>query len=529
MLGKNTVAAILMGAIASNVAIVQVVAAKSLTAKEIYNLANKFVVKIDGDGGGSGFIVSKTGNRYTVLTNDHVTKTSSQHTITTHDGKTYTSEGVKSFKSANGLDLAEIEFESDDRYQVAQLASKPDYGFGTKVYTVGWNATNQNLTQRRSNILEGTISGAQPQKSSGYTLMMNLIAVPGMSGSPLLDNDGKVIGIYGQANRETQEGTSFATATLGIKISNYRNVTSSLLSVVSTISNDQPPAKKSRSITTENSDGDRSNKIRLDYKGFKLAQTITVDLGGGYEHSLISPDGNILIVGGRQGLQIRRVSDGVVTYSSAADYGFIRSLAISTDGQTLAIGSDQGIVIRKTSNGHIIKQINDDKAGWSIAMSGDGTTVAGTHLNDTIKIWRVSDGEMIRTITAQNPYLSSVQIDGVAISPDGRYIASVGVNDSTRVWQLSNGKLLKTFPRGSAQLNKISFSVDSMILFVSGWSSPYDDHQDIVRSWGVSTGKLITTAEYPSSELPNYNFYSINSNRRILIGISSNALQVWRR
>ena len=149
MLGKNTVAAILMGAIASNVAIVQVVAAKSLTAKEIYNLANKFVVKIDGDDGGSGFIVSKTGNRYTVLTNDHVTKTSSQHTITTHDGKTYTSEGVKSFKSANGLDLAEIEFESDDRYQVAQLASKPDYGFGTKVYTVGWNATNQNLTQRR--------------------------------------------------------------------------------------------------------------------------------------------------------------------------------------------------------------------------------------------------------------------------------------------------------------------------------------------------------------------------------------------
>jgi hypothetical protein len=69
---KHTATAMLMGA-AANVAIVQVVNARSLTAKEIYNSANKFVVKIDGLIGGSGFIVNRNGNRYTVLTNDHVT------------------------------------------------------------------------------------------------------------------------------------------------------------------------------------------------------------------------------------------------------------------------------------------------------------------------------------------------------------------------------------------------------------------------------------------------------------------------
>ncbi len=209
---KSTATAILMGATAANVAIVQVVSAKPLTAKEVYDSANKFVVKIDGDDGGSGFVVRNNGNRYTVLTNDHVTKTSNRHTITTYDGKTYTSVGVESFKRHTSVDLAEIEFESDTRYPIAQLASKPDYGVGSKVYSVGWNATYENLTERSSNLLDGTISGFQRPDESGYVIKMNLNVVRGMSGSPLLDENGKVVGIYGRA---------IQTITFGIPISVY--------------------------------------------------------------------------------------------------------------------------------------------------------------------------------------------------------------------------------------------------------------------------------------------------------------------
>jgi S1-C subfamily serine protease len=223
---KSTAPAILMGAIAANVAIVQVVDARSLTAKEVYNSANKIVVKIDGDDGGSGFIVRKNGTRYTVLTNDHVTKTADRHIITTHDGKTYTSEGVKSFKSSDGLDLAEIEFESDTLYPVAQLASQPDYSVGSKIYSVGWNATYQNLTERSSNLLDGTISGSQRPDESGYAIKMNLNVVHGMSGSPLLDENGKVIGIYGQA---------IQTITFGIPIAAYRKLAPSSTSVADTV------------------------------------------------------------------------------------------------------------------------------------------------------------------------------------------------------------------------------------------------------------------------------------------------------
>jgi WD40 repeat protein len=561
---KHTATAMLMGAIASNVAIVQVVDAKSLTSKEVYDSANQFVVKIDGDDGGSGFIVRKSGNRYTVLTNDHVTKTSDQHNITTHDGKTYTSEGVRSFKSANGLDLAEIEFESDERYQVAQLASRPNYSVGTKVYTVGWNATNptnpNNFIPRRRNLLEGTISGSQPQNASGYTLTMNLIAVPGMSGSPLLDDNGNVIGIYGQANSKEQGGNRFATSTLGIQISNYRQVTSSTTSVADTLSRDRPPARKSRAIATDNSNRDRGSTIEFERKGFKLVQTITLALSAerGYNSFVISPDGNIIAIGGGKSLQIRRVSDGVVTYNLEVEpelnNNFIRSLAISTNGQVLAIGTDRGIEIRKTSSGEIIKQIDDKKAGWQIALSGDGSTVAGSRLGDSIKVYRVSDGQLIHTLVAKNAYLSRVEIDDISISPDGLYIASRGVNDGTRVWQMSNGKLIKHL---NSKFWFIGFSLDSKSLLTSqvnptklnptaqrGFTEEPDDSSTI-KSWMISNNQSsIVMRKYQGGEINsisglNYRYqfskdkkiFVTSKDKRNLMTIDNGGriMQIWQR
>ena len=524
---KNIVMTILMGAIATNLAIVQVVAAKSLTAKEVYNLASKFVVKIDGDKGGSGFIVSKNGNRYTVLTNDHVAKTSSQHTITTYDGKTYTSESVKSFKSENGLDLAEIEFDSNSRYQVAQLASKPDYSVGAKVYAVGWNATNSNLTQRSSNILEGTISGSQRPNDAGYTLKMNLSVVHGMSGSPLLDENGKVIGIYGQA---------IETITYGIQTSNYRKVTSSLSTVVDTAPIKRSPGKP-RVFTTGN-DSDQDAQVRQQPNssisnsrttsvdcGFKLLQSIPVtEATYGYSQAVISANATIIVIGGSSGFQIRQIANGEIIHRSDSDYGLVRSLAISTDGKIVAIGTDRGIEIRKTSNNEIIRQIDDVKAGYSIAMSGDGTTIAGTHLNDTIKVWRVSDGELIRTITAHNPYLSSVEIHGIAISWDARYIASVGINDSVRVWQISDGNLINAMLRGSAEFKFVNFGVNRNfnLLFAQ------DDRDGSIHTMDIFTGKLISRQKCVN-ELPLLRLSSVSANRRILVTTGDGRkLQIWK-
>jgi WD40 repeat protein len=544
---KSTATTILMGTIAANVAIVQVVDAKALTAKEVYDSANQFVVKIDGDDGGSGFIVRKNGNRYTVLTNDHVTKTSNKHTITTHDGKTYTSEGVRSFKSANGLDLAEIEFESDDRYQVAQLASQPDYSVGTKVYTVGWNASNSDLKERSSRLLEGTFSGFQARNSSGYTLTMNLIAVPGMSGSPLLDSNGKVIGIYGQANQQERGGSIFRTSTSGIQISNYRQITSSVTSLADTLPIDSSLDRKPRLIGADNG---KNWEAKLYDKGFKLAYTITVSLTNFSPSPLVvSADANILVVGGGKELQARRINDGAVIYNSNIN-DYIKSLAISDNGQILAIGTDRGIEIRKTSNGEIIRQIDIDneKAGFLVAISGNGNVVAecsGHYIADsglynTIKIYRISDGKLIRTITAKSKKRNLVvQINSIDISPDGRYIAGGIYNDGIKVWQVSNGRLMKDIggefrSEGFSQNSKLLFTMHENPTKLNPNAQPNmmtdPDASQTIKSWAISNNT--SSIVWNNFSISGYSD-TFASDNRIFIrrggGVSGMNVEIWKR
>jgi hypothetical protein len=56
-----------------------------------------------------------------------------------------------------------------------------------------------------------------------------------------------------------------------------------------------------------------------------------------------------------------------------------------------------------------------------------------------------------------------------------------------------NSLQLKHEKRYQRLFSRLSFSVDSTILFASGWSSGYDDRKNIIQLWRISNGKLITT------------------------------------
>src|ERR1700752_1159848 len=56
----------------------------------------------------------------------------------------------------------------------------------------------------------------------------------------------------------------------------------------------------------------------------------------------------------------------------------------------------------------------------SVAMSPDGQIIAtGSAYDETIKLWRSSDGVLIRTLAAHYAGIQSI-----AFSPDGEFIAS---------------------------------------------------------------------------------------------------------
>ena len=59
---------------------------QALTSQQINARAKEFTVRIDGQSNGSGAIVARNGNTYTVLTNWHVVEESGQYTVQTSDG-----------------------------------------------------------------------------------------------------------------------------------------------------------------------------------------------------------------------------------------------------------------------------------------------------------------------------------------------------------------------------------------------------------------------------------------------------------
>ena len=198
--------------------------------------AKQITVRIDINGGengnGSGVIIAKKGNTYTVLTAAHVicqqpSETTgcvdSNYEIVTSDGHKYSLDPT-TFRRDENADLAVLEFTSQQSYQVAELldseldddeaifvAGFPDLNNSTAsdwLFSLGYGLS------RGNGLLEVNIdNNSLPENEKfnsyglknlpeGYDMVYTNITFGGMSGGAILDRAGRVIGIHGQSDGE---------------------------------------------------------------------------------------------------------------------------------------------------------------------------------------------------------------------------------------------------------------------------------------------------------------------------------------
>lgn len=212
--------------IAVAIAFLQSQVTLALPAKDVNRIAEKVTVLINAKdpsrGGeivenGSGVIVAKEGKTYYVLTANHVVckvldrevcRSRYNYQLVTANGKQYFLNNSK-IKKLPGVDLAILQFTSQENYPLATLANYPLATDDQFVYAFGWVAPNRYIPRHERLFSIGKIipKDLMPlfrifSPSLGYDLIYTSRTYAGMSGGPVFDTDGRVIAIHGQNEGE---------------------------------------------------------------------------------------------------------------------------------------------------------------------------------------------------------------------------------------------------------------------------------------------------------------------------------------
>ena len=194
--------------------------ARAQTTEAVAKVAQAITVRIEGATQGTGVLVKRDSNRYTVLTAWHVVsgqRPGEELDIYTYDGQRHKLE-QGSIKRLGEVDLALLTFTSSSAYEQAQIGDTKSISMGSPIYVAGFPLASSAVPIRLMRFLKGdVIANASVAIPNGYQLLYSNQTLQGMSGGAVLNSQGQLIGIHGQGETDVsdseQEGIAVKTGT----------------------------------------------------------------------------------------------------------------------------------------------------------------------------------------------------------------------------------------------------------------------------------------------------------------------------
>ncbi len=197
--------------VGTNVALVQPVV-MSLSTTEIFNITKAVTVEIklqQDESVGSGILIHRQGDLYTLVTNRHVVCGSKSrkkvpagesYDLRLADGRHYRVSAANVQLLGADLDLAAIQFRSNQNYVVAKIAPNDSVNVPDNLYTAGFPLEKSEFLLgigKASAIVNKRLA----EDRGGYTMIYNAYTLPGMSGGGVFNSDGLLVAIHGQGDR----------------------------------------------------------------------------------------------------------------------------------------------------------------------------------------------------------------------------------------------------------------------------------------------------------------------------------------
>ncbi len=178
------------------------------SARDVARVAIPVTVRVDNllslKDGGSGVIIARNGNTYTVLTAGHVVANPNiNYSVYTSDGKWHSATLIQSLQpTEQDPDLAVVIFDSQRVYAVATLGDSDRLDVGSGIYISGYPQSVDNPNHRNHEFTTGYVTSRPSRRPLGYTIRHDALTRRGMSGAPVFDGTGRVVAIHGQGDRE---------------------------------------------------------------------------------------------------------------------------------------------------------------------------------------------------------------------------------------------------------------------------------------------------------------------------------------
>ena len=533
---------------------------QALDQREIRELARSITVKIvdtETSSNGSGVIFNRKNNLYSVLTNQHVAGSNSNYEVHTPDGQKHQ---ITFKEEIPGLDLMVVQFKSENDYQIAELGDSEAIAPLELVYVAGFPAIQADL-----DIVDGKIRSIRkdvlqnPQQKRGYALVYTNETLPGSSGGAILNEQGYLVGINGEAERDIRSGRDISR---GIPINLFISLSFNYLPEDQFEVEPIPEPEAELEEEPEPQSVAYLPSVAAGNSNYALAHNI-VQKQGDEENTIrsvaITPNGQTIVTGGEDGqIQIWNGLSGQLEKTLPAHEDGIKTVAISADGNTIVTGGKDSRIkiwnrrsrqLERTLEGHegevnsvalsangaiIVSGAEDslvnvwnrvtgklersleghEEAVKSVAISADGNTIASGGQDKQVKIWRWRAWELKNT-----PKSHEEEVRSVAISPDGNTIVSGSGDRTIKIWD-AQGNLQHTLKGHTSKVESVAISSD-------GLSIGSGSRDRTIKIWNLST-KAVEQNLTTSGDSSKITSIAASANNQILVsGGKNSSLAIW--
>lgn len=241
----------------------------------------------------------------------------------------------------------------------------------------------------------------------------------------------------------------------------------------------------------------------------------SIDNGGRISDMVVSPDAEMVATGDHFGVvRLWRAADGKSLATLSELSGSVQSLAFTPDGRLIS-GEDGGSIrLWEPEDGSLPITIGAHSAPvLSVAVSPDGQIVASGGADRIIRLWQISDGQLLGSTEGESG------ITSLAFSPDGHYLVSSWGEQSARVWQVTGLRPLEMLSGHDAFVTDIAYSPDGQFIATAS-------RDNTARLWRAADGTLLGVLS-GHTEPVNSVAFSIDG-LLVITGSSDGSVRLWR-